>query len=80
MKTPLLRQIIKKYTYLNFSELQELLDSSIHECRMAGLFILVQQNVKADTLMRDQIFDFYVKNVRRINNRDLVDLTAPHIL
>ena len=30
--------------------------------------------------MKDQIFDFYVRNVRRINNRDLVDLTAPHIV
>ena len=48
LKTPLLRQIIKKYTHLNLSDLQELLDSPIHECRMAGLFILIRQNIKAD--------------------------------
>ncbi len=72
--------IAKKYIDLDFATLQEMLDSKIHEYRLTALLILVLRNVKADTSMKDQIFDFYIKNTRNINNWDLVDLTAPAIV
>ena len=80
LKVPMIRTVAKKYINLDFTMLQEMLDSKIHEYRMCSLLILVLRNVKADTSMKDQIFDFYVKNTRNINNWDLVDLTAPGIV
>jgi 3-methyladenine DNA glycosylase AlkD len=77
---PVQRLIAKQHLNLDFSTLQEMLDSKIHEYRMTALFILVLRNVKADPAMKDQIFDFYVKNTRNINNWDLVDLSAPNIV
>lgn len=80
LKVPEVRSIAKKYIDLDFATLQKLLDSKIHEYRMVALLILVLRNGKADPSMKDQIFDFYVKNTRNINNWDLVDLTAPGII
>jgi 3-methyladenine DNA glycosylase AlkD len=72
--------IAKKYINLDFTTLQDMLDSNIHEYRLTALLILVLRNAKADTSMKDQIFDFYIKNTKNINNWDLVDLTAPGIV
>ncbi len=80
LKVPVQRMIAKKYINLDFATLQEMLDTNIHEYRLTALLVLVLRNVKADTSMKDQIFDFYVKNTRNINNWDLVDLTAPGIV
>ena len=80
LKVPVQRLIAKQHLNLDFATLQEMLDSQIHEYRMTALFILVLRNVKADQEMKDQIFDFYVKNTRNINNWDLVDLSAPNIV
>lgn len=80
LKVPVQRMIAKKYIDLDFATLQKMLDAKIHEYRLTALLILVLRNVKADTSMKDQIFDFYVKNTRNINNWDLVDLTAPGIV
>ena len=48
IKVPVLRQISKKFKDLLLIGIQELLDSQIHEERMIGLFILVEQFRKAD--------------------------------
>ncbi|MCX6822996.1 MAG: DNA alkylation repair protein [candidate division SR1 bacterium] len=80
LKVPEVRIVAKKHIDLDFATLQILLDSKIHEYRMVALLILVLRNKKADPLMKDQIFNFYIKNTRNINNWDLVDLTAPGIM
>ena len=79
---PKQREIAKKYLDLNFQELQELLNSKIHEERLISLIILINQYKKAkkDRLKKRQIFEFYLKNTSRINNWDLVDLSAPNIV
>ncbi len=79
---PKQREIAKKYLDLNFQELQELLNSKIHEERLISLIILINQYKKAkkDRLKKRQIFEFYLKNTSRINNWDLVDLSAPTIV
>jgi 3-methyladenine DNA glycosylase AlkD len=79
---PLLRSITKNYTDLQFSDIQNLLNSKIHEYRMAAVIILVNKYKKAkkDKLKQRQIYEFYLKNTHRINNWDLIDLSAPNII
>lgn len=78
---PDLRTVCKKYFLLKFDELQELLDSEIHEYRMAALIILVEQMKKAKTAeKRTEIYDFYLDNTDRINNWDLVDCSARDVV
>jgi 3-methyladenine DNA glycosylase AlkD len=84
IKVPVQRAAIKKYLDLNFADLQELLNSKIHEHRLSALFILVKKfegAVKAgDKKLQRIIYNFYLKNSKKINNWDLVDLSAPNIV
>jgi 3-methyladenine DNA glycosylase AlkD len=77
---PDLRAICKNYKHLTFSELQELLDSPIHEYRFAALVILVEQMKKAKAEIRQEIYSFYLGNAYNINNWDLVDCSARDIV
>lgn len=83
---PQQRKIVKEFCNLSIREIQELLDSKIHEKRMIGLFILIKKYERAckikDNKIKKQIFEFYLKNARKnnINNWDLVDLSAPNIM
>jgi 3-methyladenine DNA glycosylase AlkD len=79
--TPDLRKVIKKYFDLALIDLQKLLRSKIHESRSAALAILVHQYEKSKgEVEKKKIVDFYLKNSTKINNWDLVDISASHIL
>jgi 3-methyladenine DNA glycosylase AlkD len=80
IKVPKLRAIAKQNLDLTFPELQKLLNSKIHEERLTALMILVLRFNKADNTLKEKIYKFYLKNTGRINNWDLVDLTAPNIV
>jgi 3-methyladenine DNA glycosylase AlkD len=73
ISSPNQRKVANKYD-LSFEEIQNLLNSEIHEHRLVGLFILIRNKNK------EGAFRFYLKNISRINNWDLVDLSAPNIL
>jgi 3-methyladenine DNA glycosylase AlkD len=78
---PITRDIVKKSPPLPFSEIQLLLDSEFHEARLAGLLLLVKQFKKSKKENeRKGIFDFYLKNVRKANNWDLVDVTCRDVI
>lgn len=81
VSNPDLRAVCKRYLSLGFEELQALLDSEIHEHRMAALMILVEQMKKTKTTAKlTEIYDFYLDNTYRINNWDLVDCSARDIV
>ena len=44
IKVPVQRKVAQKYSGLNFSNIQKLLDSKVHEFRLTGLIILVNQS------------------------------------
>lgn len=79
---PLLRQVCKPYSLLPLNEVQILLQSSIHEHRMAALVILTHAYKKADAMQQQRIYDLYLNNLAKgnINNWDLIDLSAPNII
>lgn len=74
------RQIAKNYFDMDLADIEKLLSSRIHEHRWTALVILVGKYKKANTLNKKKIFDFYLKNTKNINNWDLVDISAHHIL
>ena len=77
---PKARIIARKYAEISFGDIKKLLDSPIHEERLVALLILVEQYKEGDVNMREKIFEFYIKNLKRANNWDLVDLSADKIL
>jgi len=58
----------------------KLLESDFHEERLTALLILVERYRKADDSDKQRIFRFYLDHLDRINNWDLVDLSAPNIV
>jgi len=77
---PVQREIAQEFEDLGMGEIQQLLDSKVHEKRMIALFILVDRFNTADEKTKKETFDFYLKNTQNINNWDLVDLSAPKIV
>ncbi len=78
---PETRKIAKKYyNEVNLPEIQKLLNSKIHEERLCALLILVEKFQKTNAKKQKRIFDFYIKNLDRANNWDLIDLSADKII
>lgn len=69
----------KHFKETSLKEIEELLESKIHEERFTALEILVMKYGKANETERKEIFNFYIKNSKKINNWDLVDTSAPYI-
>ncbi|MEO5334757.1 MAG: DNA alkylation repair protein [Magnetococcus sp. YQC-5] len=81
VRVPEQRTVAKRFCSLPLKEIGKLLAAQIHEYRLTGLLILVDQYSKAkDSDMRREVVDFYMTNLIRVNNWDLVDLSAPKIL
>lgn len=59
--------------------IKELLKSTYHEERLLALLIMVDK-FKREPEQQQKIFDLYVKNKKYVNNWDLVDSSAPHIV
>jgi len=77
---PQIRAIVKDHPKIGFSEIKILLSSKFHEVRLAGALCLVEMSRTADIKTRKKIFDIYLKHRSRINNWDLVDLSAPTVV
>ncbi len=74
------RLLAKTYAQLPLSELSQLLQSHVHECRLTALIILVGQYKNAKMKEQEKITKFYLAHTARINNWDLVDASASYIL
>ncbi len=80
IRVPATRQLAKQYRELSLTELAKLLHAKEHEARLLALIILTMQYKRADQDTQQQIFDLYLAHTSRINNWDLVDVSAPGIV
>lgn len=76
VRVPKLRAMAKIYKELSLETLEKLLQSNYHEARELALFIMVLR-VKKEP---QNISEIYLENLKYINNWDLIDYTAPHIV
>jgi len=80
IRAPQLRQLAKEYKTIEVTEAEELLKSEFHEQRALALLILVLIFAQANETIRLQIYNCYLSNTKFINNWDLVDCSAEHIV
>lgn len=81
IKVPEQRETARKFfKEASLGDLRELLQSEIHEFRLTALIMLIEKYKKAEEDEKEKIFNFYLNNIKRINNWDLVDLSAPNIV
>jgi 3-methyladenine DNA glycosylase AlkD len=80
IKAPVLRKVAEQFRNLPLTEVETLLRSEIHEFRFTALVLLIQHYQNGNAARREAVFECYVKNANHINNWDLVDISAPHII
>jgi len=80
VKVPELRKLAKEYQEITVKEVKQLLRSAIHEERLLALFMLVRKYSKGNETEKKRIYELYLKNTQFINNWDLVDSSAHHII
>ena len=74
------RGIVRKYRDLSFLDIQKLLNNEFHDTRTVAVLILVEKFSRGDAKEKEKTANFYLKNTKRINNWDLVDISAPKVL
>jgi 3-methyladenine DNA glycosylase AlkD len=77
---PALRRTAKMHRGRTLDEILELLHSPWHEARHLALLMMVDSYARGDADRRQRLFNAYLANTRYINNWDLVDCSAPHIV
>lgn len=85
IKVPVSRSIVKKYSKeIGLIDIETLLNSPWHEIRLVGFLLLLElykNSVKSKELEhRRELVRFYLNNIEKGNNWDLVDLVAEYIL
>ena len=79
---PQTRRVVKEFFMrADWKDLEKLFASKWHEARACAVLILVAKFEKAQTEKeRREIFDFYVVHLPRVNNWDLIDISAYKII
>ena len=80
IRVPVLRELVKEYSDLSVEDAALLLRSQIHEERLFALLLLVRLFATGDEATRGSIYGKYLENSEFVNNWDLVDSSAEHIV
>ena len=80
IRVPVLRTLARDFRDAGLEVALPLLKSSWHEARALGLMLMVQIYKRGDEKTQKRIYDLYLKSTKLINNWDLVDLSAEHIV
>ena len=80
VRAPDLQRLAKELKATPIDDCLQLLQSPIHEDRSLALLILVFAFTKGDAAGKKKIYEAYLAHTDFINNWDLVDVSAPHIV
>ncbi|MBM4222355.1 MAG: DNA alkylation repair protein [Gammaproteobacteria bacterium] len=77
---PTIRKLVKIFENLTQYEIAHLLSSKFNEERLLALLILVKQYQKGSAAEKEAIYNFYLTHTDYVNNWNLVDSSAHHIV
>ncbi|MCP4446517.1 MAG: DNA alkylation repair protein [Myxococcales bacterium] len=77
---PDIRKVARRHRTASSSTLAQLLEDERHELRLCALLIAVDQFGHGTDEGREQLIELYITKLDRVNNWDLVDLSAPKLL
>jgi 3-methyladenine DNA glycosylase AlkD len=80
VRVPVLRELVKEYSDVSVEDAALLLHSQVHEERLLALLLLVRLFSTGDEAIRSIIYEKYLANTEFVNNWDLVDSSAEHIV
>jgi 3-methyladenine DNA glycosylase AlkD len=81
VRVPVTRKIARQFKDLPLDLTSRLLCSSVHEERLLALVILTERmKKKGPAEEKREIYELYLSHTEWINNWDLVDVTAEHVV
>jgi 3-methyladenine DNA glycosylase AlkD len=80
IRVPATRTLARRFADLPLPDVEKLLHDKFHEARLLALVLLVGRYERGDDAERQRVYRLYLANTDRINNWDLVDLSAPNIV
>jgi 3-methyladenine DNA glycosylase AlkD len=80
IRVPVLRKVARAHRGAGDREVLALLRSVHHEERLLALLMLVERFTRGDADRREEIYAEYIRNLRYVNNWDLVDSSASQIV
>jgi 3-methyladenine DNA glycosylase AlkD len=80
IRVPDTRKVARDMSGMPLDQVVLLLESPWHEARLLAVIILGDAYEHGTAAERDAIFRLYLRNATRINNWDLVDVSAPNVV
>jgi 3-methyladenine DNA glycosylase AlkD len=80
IRVPVLRRLVREYRGVPLERAAELLRSPWHEARLLACLLLADAYPRGDAAARHAICRLYLENTEHVDNWDLVDSSAPHVV
>ena len=80
IRVPVVRQAVKEFKKTSVGAAEKLLKSEHHEVRLFALLLMVYRFSRALEEEQGKIYRLYLRSTKYINNWDLVDSSAHHIV
>jgi 3-methyladenine DNA glycosylase AlkD len=80
IKVPTMRALLKTYRGTPPEVISALLQAEFHEERFFALLLLIDFYQRGSDAEKQQAYELYLASTARINNWDLVDVSAPYIV
>jgi 3-methyladenine DNA glycosylase AlkD len=80
VRVPVLRKLAGECNDLPVSQCKILLGSPVHEERLLAILIIIRIFNNGKDAVKKKIYELYLKSTQFINNWDLVDTSAEHIV
>ena len=80
LTVPQVRRLVRRFHPVDFDAIAALVASPYHEERLLALLLLVERYRKGTDADRARAHRLYLKSLPHINNWDLVDATAEHVV
>jgi 3-methyladenine DNA glycosylase AlkD len=80
IRVPVTRRLARELRDMPIDQVELLLQSEWHEARLLAAILLGDAYARGSDADRAAIFRSYLRNTARINNWDLVDLSAPNVV
>ncbi|MGE3343706.1 MAG: DNA alkylation repair protein [Vicinamibacterales bacterium] len=80
VRVPAIRTLVREAASMPLEQVEKLLASPWHEARLLAVLVLVRQFETGTPADQRAIYRLYLKNIRHLNNWDIIDSSSPHIV
>ncbi len=80
IRVPVLRKLVREFRGVPLADAADLLRSPWHEARLLAVLLLADAYARGTAQARETIYRLYLDSTAYVNNWDLVDTSAPHIV